>query len=70
MPKSNQCVTCLYFAGNTCFAYPERIPYEIISGQMDHNAILPGQVGDYIWREFSESALTELLEKIQKSESE
>lgn len=70
MPTSNQCASCLYNLGGSCFAYPEKIPYEIISGQIEHNAILPDQVGDYIWRQFSEKGFIALLDELQQAESE
>lgn len=34
---STQCISCNHYRmGGECDAYPDGIPYEIISGQVDH----------------------------------
>jgi len=34
---SQQCISCIHYRmGSKCDAYPDKIPYEIISGQVDH----------------------------------
>jgi hypothetical protein len=33
----------------TCEAYPERIPIQIASGEVDHLVIRPGQVGEIVF---------------------
>ena len=49
----------MYWNKGRCIAYPQRIPFMIISGQTDHMIPRPGQVGDtvftpvdrQVWRE-------------------
>ena len=47
------CLSCVYRVdGVRCIAYPERIPFPIFSGQVDHLVPRPGQVGDTVFVEF------------------
>jgi hypothetical protein len=44
------CIRCVHLrSGGTCAAYPERIPLAILSGEVDHMVVRPGQVGDTIF---------------------
>ena len=43
---STQCISCTnYLMGGRCKAYPDGIPYEIISGQIDHKKPYKGDNG-------------------------
>ena len=43
---SLQCISCAHYRmGSQCKAYPDGIPYEIISGQIDHNKSYKGDNG-------------------------
>jgi hypothetical protein len=33
----------------TCVAFPHRIPIQIVSGEIDHLVVRPGQVGDTVF---------------------
>ena len=47
------CLACVYRErGLRCIAYPDRIPFAIVSGQVDHLIPRPGQVGDTVFTEF------------------
>ena len=39
------CYECANYAKGRCTAFPERIPFAIFSGQVDHLVPRPGQVG-------------------------
>jgi hypothetical protein len=44
------CRRCVHFRPDfTCVAYPERIPLQIASGEVDHLVVRPGQVGDTVF---------------------
>lgn len=46
MPISDQCLRCDYYRGEgECEAFPDGIPYEIISGQHDHREPFEGDDG-------------------------
>jgi len=46
MNYSNQCLLCKnYTLGGTCLAFPDKIPYEIISGEFDHQNPFPNDRG-------------------------
>lgn len=39
------CLGCGYYRGGRCDAFPERIPLAVLSGELAHLDVLPGQVG-------------------------
>lgn len=44
-----QCGTCNnYIADLKCLAFPDGIPREIMTGEIVHNQIVPGQIGNYV----------------------
>jgi len=44
--QSDQCITCAQLLiANTCKAFPDGIPYEIISGKHDHREPFEGDNG-------------------------
>jgi hypothetical protein len=44
------CRKCAHFRNDgTCVAFPERIPIQIASGEIDHLVVRPGQVGDTVF---------------------
>jgi hypothetical protein len=44
------CRKCVHFRKDfTCPAFPERIPIQIASGEIDHLVVRPGQVGDTVF---------------------
>ena len=43
------CRGCAHWWGNHCVAYPQRIPFMIVSGQTDHMVPRPGQVGETVF---------------------
>jgi hypothetical protein len=45
------CLVCVHWRYGKCAAYPERIPFPIIAGQVDHLVPRPGQVGDTVYEE-------------------
>lgn len=52
-----QCVTCQHFIipdprdeKFVCKAFPEGIPTEILTSEQDHDHVVEGQVGDYVWK--------------------
>ena len=46
MIQSIQCITCKHYLGAiTCEAYPDEIPFEIVSGDHDHTQPYPGDNG-------------------------
>lgn len=50
--SEKSCLTCKHLdpeIWNRCKAFPEGIPYEIISGEFDHVVKHPEQTGDYIY---------------------
>ena len=55
-PRSDDypgCLACVHRRnGVQCAAYPDRIPFPIVSGQVDHLVPRPGQVGDTVFEEF------------------
>jgi hypothetical protein len=50
MPK---CLACLWYndaaPGLTCKAYPQGIPDEILTTEVDHDAVRPDQEGEYVY---------------------
>lgn len=50
----SKCEMCKHFNDEntwTCKAFPEKIPYEIISEKIEHDAIIEGQVGNFVFEE-------------------
>ena len=43
------CRGCVQYERMRCIAYPDRIPFPIASGQVDHLIPRPGQVGDTVF---------------------
>jgi hypothetical protein len=44
------CRFCVHYRGLLqCTAYPERIPLDILSGEVDHMIPRPGQVGEIVF---------------------
>ncbi len=44
------CADCMHLGPQmTCSAFPDRIPLAIVSGEVDHLVVRPGQVGDTIF---------------------
>jgi len=44
------CGACAHFRPDmTCVAFPRRIPIQIMSGEVDHLVVRPGQVGDFVF---------------------
>ena len=58
-----QCLTCKWFDtfGVGCKAFPEGIPLEITEGEIEHNEVIDGQVGDYVYTEETEADAEEKL---------
>tara|TARA_R100000808_G_scaffold19846_1_gene43014 strand:+ start:3897 stop:4130 length:234 start_codon:yes stop_codon:yes gene_type:complete len=53
--ESFQCISCFFYVGRipgglACYAFPEGIPSEIITGEYDHRNRHPGDAG-ITWRE-------------------
>ena len=51
-----QCMYCKhYLKNNRCKAFQDKqIPYEIMTGQIDHDIVLPYQNGDYVYEEIKQ----------------
>ena len=43
------CRGCAHWRGARCAAFPKRIPFMLISGQIHHLRPLPGQEGDTVF---------------------
>lgn len=44
------CLACKHYEiGSKCAAFPEKIPLEIIAGEVRHLEKFPGQVGDAVF---------------------
>ena len=44
--QSAQCLNCRHYQGvQTCEAFPDEIPFEIYSGEVDHRKPYPGDGG-------------------------
>jgi hypothetical protein len=48
-PEYPGCLGCGYYRGGRCDAFPDRIPLAIISGELDHLTVRPGQVGTIVF---------------------
>lgn len=63
MPESKQCPNCKNFHGlNTCKAFPDGIPEEILSGQFDHSEKWPDQENNILF-DPSERNVLDMLEE-------
>ena len=58
-----QCLTYKWFDtfGVGCKAFHEGIPLEITEGEIEHNEVIDGQVGDYVYTEETEADAEEKL---------
>ena len=63
------CFNCGHFRGNRCVAYPERIPFLIASGQVDHSVPRPGQVGDTVFVPFDVKVFRETGQRVPEGTS-
>ena len=45
MPQSNQCIECAHYQSQAACDAFEKIPYEIISGEVDHDKRYEGDHG-------------------------
>jgi hypothetical protein len=46
-----QCATCEFFIEEQrCQAFPELIPEEFYTSEVDHDHPVEGQVGNYVWK--------------------
>lgn len=43
------CLSCGHYRRGRCSAFPNRIPFPIASGQVDHLVPRPGQVGETVF---------------------
>jgi len=47
---SNRCVSCLFYFGvDSCMAFDDKIPDEILHGDNQHNEPLEGQDNDIVY---------------------
>lgn len=44
------CLGCARYRRGRCDAYPDRIPLNILSGEVDHMVVRPHQVGDMVFQ--------------------
>jgi len=50
MTEVSKCILCEHYLKNfKCSAFPKLIPEEIASGKKEHNQVIVGQVGNYIF---------------------
>jgi len=66
MQYINKCLLCVNRTAGTdrCEAFPNGIPSDIFIGKTDHNEIIEGQNGDYIFTAI-DSAAADFLEIVQ-----
>lgn len=50
---ASQCPRCIHFNSDnyTCDAFPVEIPNNILSGENNHDKVLPNQVGESVFEE-------------------
>ncbi len=50
---ASQCPKCVHFNWDscTCNAFPDEIPDNILSGEENHDSVLPGQRGETVFEE-------------------
>jgi len=52
MTEISKCVLCKYYLEKfRCSAFLKLIPEEIASGKREHNQVIVGQIGDYVFTE-------------------
>lgn len=62
MPTKDLCLNCKHYWGAlACAAFPDRIPDDILTGDNDHDAIFPGQVGAFVFEEIDLNSPTSEL---------
>ena len=44
------CLGCAHYRYAKCVAYPKAIPLPVLSGEIDHMVVRPGQVGDTVFQ--------------------
>jgi len=50
MQRVPKCLICKYYLKDfTCKAFPEKIPYDIISERKEHNKVVKGQKDDFVF---------------------
>ncbi len=68
MLSTYTCFDCKYYNHNKldhkCKAFPKGIPFDISIGKVDHNTILPDQVGNYIFDKLPNDIIESLVKKI------
>ena len=65
------CLNCGHYRAMRCIAYPDRIPFAIASGQVDHFVPRPGQVGDTVFTPFDVKVFRETRQRVpERSSSE
>lgn len=51
MIEKIKCTMCEYYLGKfQCKAFPNKIPEKVASGKREHNEVIKGQKGDYVFR--------------------
>jgi len=51
MQRIPKCLVCKHYLRKfTCEAFPDKIPYDIASERKEHNRIIKGQKGDYVFQ--------------------
>lgn len=45
------CGACIHDLGSSCVAYPNGIPFRLLSGLQDHRTVQPDQVGETVFEQ-------------------
>ncbi len=54
------CNDCTWYSEDViCTAFPDGIPDIILTGENDHSKVLPGQVGDFVFKKKEEPVVLE-----------